>query len=205
MFNHSYRFHSAKAFGLIVIALVCFAGCTPKTTEASLTRYVDPMIGTAFTGHTFPGATYPFGMIQLSPDNGLEGWHVCSGYHYDEPYIYGFTHTHLNGTGCADLCDILFMPTSGYGSAEVKGDDYRSEYSHDKECASPGYYRVSLDRWNTDVELTTGQRAAMHHYTYRDASADHQVAIDLTHREVLIDGTLKVVDDHTVCGLRRSH
>ena len=208
MLNCSSKLHSAKAFGLMALTLVCLYGCTPKASEApatGLTRYVDPMIGTAFTGHTFPGAAYPFGMIQLSPDNGLGGWHVCSGYHYDEPYIYGFSHTHLNGTGCADLCDVLFMPTSGYKTQKINEEDYRSEYSHDNENASPGYYAISLDRWKADAELTTGQRAAMHHYSYRDASAEHQIVIDLTLREYLIDGTLKKVDDHTVCGLRRTH
>ena len=208
MLNSSSKFHSAKAFGLMVLTLVCLYGCTPKASDtpaAGLTRYVDPMIGTAFTGHTFPGAAYPFGMIQLSPDNGLGGWHVCSGYHYDEPYIYGFSHTHLNGTGCADLCDVLFMPTSGYKAQKINEEDYRSEYSHASESASPGYYRISLDRWKADAELTTGQRAAMHHYSYRDASAEHQIVIDLTLREYLIDGTLKMVDDRTVCGLRRTH
>ena len=208
MLNCSSKLHSAKAFGLMALTLVCLYGCTPKASEApvaGLTRYVDPMIGTAFTGHTFPGAAYPFGMIQLSPDNGLGGWHVCSGYHYDEPFIYGFSHTHLNGTGCADLCDVLFMPTSGYKTQKINEEDYRSEYSHDNESASPGYYAISLDRWKADAELTTGQRAAMHHYSYRDASAEHQIVIDLTLREYLIDGTLKKVDDHTVCGLRRTH
>ena len=208
MLNCSSKLHSAKAFGLMALTLVCLYGCTPKASEtpaAGLTRYVDPMIGTAFTGHTFPGAAYPFGMIQLSPDNGLGGWHVCSGYHYDEPYIYGFSHTHLNGTGCADLCDVLFMPTSGYKAQKINEEDYRSEYSHDNESASPGYYAISLDRWKADAELTTGQRAAMHHYSYRDASAEHQIVIDLTLREYLIDGTLKKVDDHTICGLRRTH
>ncbi|MBO7466349.1 MAG: GH92 family glycosyl hydrolase [Bacteroidaceae bacterium] len=174
---------------------------------ADLTKYVDPMIGTAFTGHTFPGATYPFGMIQLSPDNGLEGWEVCSGYHYDEPSIYGFSHTHLNGTGCADLCDILFMPVADYSAKSINGDDYRSEYSHGgkDEIAKAGYYSVNLKRWGVNAELTTGRRAAMHHYVYTNkAAADNEVIIDLTHREELIDGYLKKVDDHTISGLRRS-
>ena len=194
-----------KTFFAMTLSLACTLACTEKTETNSLTQYVDPMIGTAFTGHTFPGAAYPFGMIQLSPDNGLEGWQVCSGYHYDEPYIYGFSHTHLNGTGCADLCDVLFMPTSGYKAQHISEEDYRSEYSHESESASPGYYRISLDRWKANAELTTGLRAAMHHYSYQDAGADHQMVIDLTLREYLIDGTLKVIDDHTVSGLRRSH
>ena len=195
-----------KTILMVTISLACTLGCTKKTETADLTQYVDPMIGTAFTGHTFPGATYPFGMIQLSPDNGLGGWEVCSGYHYDEPCIYGFSHTHLNGTGCADLCDVTLMPVSGYAKEKIEAEDYKSEYRHDggNEEASPGYYRVNLDRWNVSAELTTGQRGAMHHYTYQ-AAADNEVVIDLTLREYLIDATLKVVDEYTVSGLRRTH
>ena len=196
-----------KTILMVTLSLACTLSCTKQTETADLTQYVNPMIGTAFTGHTFPGATYPFGMIQLSPDNGLGGWEVCSGYHYDEPCIYGFSHTHLNGTGCADLCDVTFMPVSGYTKEKIEADDFKSEYRHDggNEVASPGYYRVNLDRWNVSAELTTGQRGAMHHYTYQDKGKDHQMVIDLTLREYLIDATVKVVDEYTVCGLRRTH
>ena len=193
----------------IVFLFVLMVGTSAvASSKKDFTQYVDPMIGTAFTGHTFPGAVYPFGMIQLSPDTKLSGWEVCSGYHYDEPYIYGFSHTHLNGTGCADLCDVLFQPVANYGQQGIEGDTYRSEYDHSNEYATPGYYRVSLDRWHTTAELTTGQRAAMHHYLYpakiQGKNLDAEIIVDLTHRDALIDGEFKVVDDHTVCGYRRS-
>ena len=197
---------------LLLAVMLCYSTAGNAKKKADLTKYVDPMIGTAFTGHTFPGATYPFGMIQLSPDNGLEGWEVCSGYHYDNPYIYGFSHTHLNGTGCSDLCDILFMPVVNFTAEGLYGDDYRSEYSHEgdgNETCSPGYYSVKLQRWGAQAELTTGRRAAMHHYTYANKPSDgkpvdNQIIIDLSHRDDLLDVDLKVLDDYTVCGFRRS-
>ena len=172
----------------------------------SLSDYVDPMIGTALTGHTFPGAAYPFGMIQLSPDTDLSGWEVCSGYHYDKPFIYGFTHTHLCGTGCADLCDVLFLPVDSYPGESVEGEQYRSEFSHDNEYARAGYYRVTLDRWGTTAELTTGRRAAMHHYLFPTRGNGHEaeVVVDLTHRDALHDATIEQVGDRAIQGFRRS-
>lgn len=173
-----------------------------KEEKKDYTRYVNPLVGTDFTGHTFPGAAYPFGMVQLSPDTGLRGWEVCSGYHYSHGSIYGFTHTHLSGTGCEDYCDILLMPVSSY-CGPIDGACYRSEFRHDRETASPGYYRVFLDRWGIQAELTAGRRVGMHRYRFpRDE--EHQVVIDLTHRDLLLDGELEIVNGHTVAGFRRS-
>src|SRR5262245_48091870 len=106
------------------------------------TRYVDPFIGTGGHGHTFPGATTPFGMVQLSPDTRVDGsWDGCSGYYYGDSLIYGFSHTHLSGTGCSDYGDILLMPTyCAVGTYDNKV--YRSRFSHQEEKASPGYYQV---------------------------------------------------------------
>ena len=126
--------------------------CT-SVQEPKLTDYVDPFIGTAFTGHTYPAATTPFGMVQVGPDNGVMGWEFCSGYHNDSKTIMGFSHTHLSGTGASDMGDILFMPVVGDvpfvpGEEENPSSGYRSSFSHDSEKASPGYYSVKLDDYN---------------------------------------------------------
>ena len=107
----------------------------------ALTQYVDPFIGTGGHGHTFPGATYPFGMIQLSPDTRPSpgDWDGCSGYHYSDSLIYGFSHTHLSGTGCDDWCDVLMTPVVDYNSDKPNPELYRSPFSHSREKASPGY------------------------------------------------------------------
>jgi putative alpha-1,2-mannosidase len=106
-----------------------------------LHHLVNPFIGTGGHGHTYPGASMPFGMMQLSPDTRMADWDGSSGYHYSDSVIYGFSHTHLSGTGIPDYCDVLMMPFSG----EVKwaGKEYRSSFSHKNEKASPGYYEVT--------------------------------------------------------------
>lgn len=143
--------------------------------QALLTSYADPMVGTGAHGHTFPGAVYPFGMIQLSPDTRpLAGdWDGCSGYHYSDSVIYGFSHTHLSGTGCDDWCDILITPGSG-----------PSAFSHKKEKAAPGYYEVYLDDSRVLARMTAGRRAAMHEYRF-DKGAEPIIALDLGHRDYL--------------------
>src|SRR4029078_10007205 len=110
--------------------------------EKDLTVYVNPFIGTGGHGHTYPGATLPFGMVQLSPDTRLTGWDGCSGYHYSDTAIYGFSHTHLSGTGISDYGDILFMPT--LESHLPASGQYSRSFSHQKESARPGLYRVKL-------------------------------------------------------------
>ncbi len=171
--------------------------------EERLTRYVRPMVGTDFTGHTFPGAAYPFGMVQLGPDTGLKGWEVCSGYHYSHREIYGFSHTHLNGTGCEDYCDILVMPVTGYAVPVIGNEHYRSPFLHGNEQAEPGYYRVQLDRWNVTAELTVGRRVGMHRYTWPAGEAP-QLILDLTHRNELLDAALEISGDRALSGFRRS-
>src|ERR1051326_3748481 len=114
--------------------IICIIlGCQPVFAQ-SLTQYVNPFIGTGGHGHTFPGATTPFGMVQLSPDTRIDGsWDGCSGYHYSDSVIYGFSHTHLSGTGCSDYGDIMIMPKTG--EASIKAKDYASEFSHKNEKA----------------------------------------------------------------------
>src|SRR6476646_4032062 len=142
-----------------VIVFLLLLGSFPIAAQQDLTRYVDPFIGTGGHGHTFPGATRPFGMVQLSPDTRLTGWDGCSGYHYSDSIIYGFSHTHLNGTGISDYGDILLMPTVGevFFNALDNGSPergYASRFQHRFEKASPGFYSVKLDDDNVFVELT---------------------------------------------------
>ena len=164
-------------------------------------QYVNPFIGTGGHGHTYPGATLPHGMVQLSPDTRLEGWDGCSGYHYSDSFIYGFSHTHLSGTGCSDYGDILIMP--GTGIASPKNKIYGSAFSHRSETASPGFYKVKLLKNNIDVELTATERVGVHHYTF-SSSKNNFILLDLKHRDEVIQSTLKIEDSFTVSGLRRS-
>ena len=168
-------------------------------------QYVNPFNGTDFHGHTFPGAVYPFGMIQLSPDTRLTGWDGCSGYHYSDTLVYGFSHTHLSGTGASDYGDILLMPVRGFNIKNgIKGENYRSKFSHKRESASPGYYRVYLDRWGVDAELTTGKRAAMHRYKYISGNGERGFIIDLTHRDIVLGSSIEIVNGNIIEGFRRS-
>src|SRR6188768_3799056 len=133
------------SFFLLMAGLLTFT----NNQAEDYTKYVDPFIGTGGHGHTYPGATVPFGMVQLSPDTRIDGsWDGCSGYHYSDSVIYGFSHTHLNGTGVSDFGDILLMPTMGEPSLDNKV--YSSTFSHTNEKASAGYYAVKLDDDNID-------------------------------------------------------
>jgi len=175
--------------------------------QVDLAKFVDPFIGTAGHGHTFPGATMPFGMVQLSPDTRLSGWDGSSGYHYSDHIIYGFSHTHLSGTGISDYGDILLMPTVGdvYLNA-VNGDQtkgYASTFRHASETARPGYYSVKLDDDNIFVELTATKRAGLHRYTY-PATERANIILDLAHRDKVIDSWLRITGGTTVVGWRRS-
>ena len=163
------------------VALTALAvGCSPaqKDAPADYTQYVNPFIGAADNGHTFPGACLPFGMIQTSPVTGAVGWRYCSEYVYSDSIIWGFTQTHLNGTGCMDLGDVLVMPVTG--PRQRAWDDYRSPFSKATEAATPGYYTVTLDRPGVKVELTSTTHAALHRYTYQQTDSA-SVLIDLQH------------------------
>src|ERR1700739_2171170 len=184
--------------------------------QKNLVPYVDPFIGTGGHAHTFPGACYPFGMMQLSPDTRLTGWDGCSGYHYDDTIIYGFTHTHLSGTGCSDYGDILLMPiaappTKNPNKAEkiVLGSltsviySYSSPFVHRSEKASPGYYSVVLKNGNIKAELTVGEYAGIHRYTYSNNDLCY-IVLDLKHRDEVLSSRLKIVSDTEICGYRQS-
>ena len=125
--------------------------------------YVNPFIGTAAHGHTYPGATVPFGMVQLSPDKGSQGWDWCSGYNYSDSIIQGFSHTHLSGTGIGDLCDISVLPVVG---KQPSTDKILSHFSHGDEKASPGYYSVVLKDFNIKAEFTADTYCGFHRYTF---------------------------------------
>ncbi|NND11881.1 MAG: glycoside hydrolase family 92 protein, partial [Flavobacteriaceae bacterium] len=175
------------------------------TKDNSLISLVNPFIGTGGHGHTYPGATMPFGMMQLSPDTRLDGWDGCSGYHYSDNYIYGFSHTHLSGTGVSDYGDVLLMPTNevvfNNGSDGKKG--YRAHFSHDNEVAEPGYYKVHLDSTEIDVELTVSKRSGIHKYQYPTAE-DQIMILDLEHRDEVLDHKIVKVNDSTIKGYRHS-
>lgn len=148
------------------------------TPQTDYTQYVDPFIGAADNGHTFPGACRPFGMIQTSPVTGAVGWRYCSEYMYADSIIWGFTQTHLNGTGCMDLGDILVMPFTG--ERHRTWDAYRSSFSKTSENATPGYYTITLDQAKVKAELTATTHAALHRYTYEQADSA-SILIDLQH------------------------
>jgi len=178
--------------------------------QTGVACYVDPFIGTAYTGHTSPAATTPFGMVQLGPDNGIRGWEFCSGYHDQSKTIMGFSHTHLSGTGASDMGDILFMPVIGDvpffpGTEEKPSTGYRSSFTHDSEKASPGYYRVKLSDYNILAEMTATSRVGFHRYTY-PANEKSGIMIDLEHGigDQTTKSYIKVIDPQTIVGLRRS-
>ncbi|WP_262152194.1 GH92 family glycosyl hydrolase [Chryseobacterium foetidum] len=165
-------------------------------------QYVNPFIGTGGHGHTFPGATVPFGMVQLSPDTRIDGsWDGCSGYHYSDSVIYGFSHTHLNGTGVSDYGDIMLMPTMGKASFSSK--EYSSKFSHKNEKATAGFYSVKLDKHNIDVRLTTTKRVGYHEYKFNNAGVAN-IVLDLNHRDKLLQGEVRIIDAKTIEVLRRS-
>lgn len=165
-------------------------------------QHVNPFIGTGGHGHTFPGATVPYGMVQLSPDTRIDGsWDGCGGYHYDDATIYGFSHTHLNGTGVSDFGDIMLMPTMGEPSFDNKV--YSSIFSHANEKASAGFYSVKLDKHNIDVRLTSSTRVGFHEYTFNEAG-NANIILDLNHRDKLLEGRIRIIDNKTIEVLRRS-
>lgn len=178
-----------------------------KKQFTSKSIYVNPFIGTGGHGHTYPGATAPFGMIQLSPDTRHTGWDGCSGYHYSDSIIYGFSHTHLSGTGVSDYGDLLIVPQCGKpkltpGYEDEKG--YGSRFTHANEEASPGYYSVHLIEPDIDVRLTVSKRAGFHEYTFNNPSGKRFIVIDLDHRDRVLSATINLLDKFTISGSRTS-
>jgi predicted alpha-1,2-mannosidase len=156
-----------KNYFVFATLLSLLSACTPNDSFPDYCKYVDPFIGTADNGHTFPGATTPFGFIQASPETGNDTWKYCSGYNYADSTIMGFAQNHLNGTGCPDLGDILLLP---FTEGDVEEGNYRSRFLKSDEKASPGYYSVRLTDFDIDVELTATQRTAFHRYTFNKHS-----------------------------------
>ena len=193
-----------KKLTILLLALAAL-GCSPRSADP--VDYVNPFIGTGFHGHTYPGATTPFGMVQLSPDTRAGNWDACAGYHYSDTTIDGFSHTHLSGTGCADLADILFHPTT----REIvihDGECVLQPYffSHDDERASCGYYAVTLPDVNIGVELTAAPRTGVHRYTFA-GKGPRQVIVDLLHTitEEKIDlCELRRTAPYELAGMRRT-
>ncbi|MDX1772724.1 GH92 family glycosyl hydrolase [Oceanihabitans sediminis] len=195
----------------IFIVFLLFSSCkqennvTAAQKTKDLIHYVNPFIGTGGHGHTYPGASMPFGMMQLSPDTRLDGWDGCSGYHYSDKYIYGFSHTHLSGTGVSDYGDVLLMPTNevefNNGANGEKG--YRAAFSHDNEIAEAGYYKVHLDSTNIEVELSVSKRSGIHKYTF-PKDAKQVVVLDLVHRDEVLDSKINTYSNTEIGGHRHS-
>ncbi len=199
------------------MAGVLFAGicalAAPGGTD--LTKHVNVFIGTGGHGHTYPGATVPFGMVQLSPDTYNEGWDWCSGYHYSDNSIMGFSHTHLSGTGVGDMLDVLLMPGTGPsktepGTRENPDTGYRSRFSHQDEIAQPGYYSVMLRDYGIRAELSATERAGIHKYTFPQSETSHFI-VDLAHAILsgpnaepkVLSSELKIVGPDMIAGGRQ--
>ena len=154
---------------IIILLAIFIVSCNKDKIISSSVNFVDPFIGTGSHGHTYPGATVPFGMLQVSPDNGVSGWDWCSGYHYSDSITIGFSHLHLSGTGIGDLADIRLMPINkkiDLTKNTITRDDipYKSSYSHTDEVAKAGYYSVYLKDHHIKAELTSALRTAFHQY-----------------------------------------
>lgn len=203
------------------VLFASFAGLTgceqtvsqvPQKDDGDVLKYIDPFIGTDGKGKTFPGATVPYGMVQLSPDNGRGGWDWISGYFYPDNIIAGFSHTHLSGTGAGDLYDISFMPlTKPFTRVETEGGPAEgtivSHFNHDDEKASPGYYQVKLQDYDIDVALTAGLRTGFQRYTFAEKTTEGFVRVDLGYSrnwDATVDTQLTVVDEYTISGYRKS-
>jgi predicted alpha-1,2-mannosidase len=221
------QLRSLSAAALLGLVLL-FAACTPSEPETEqtpripkddlqdpeypgvpLTDYVNPFIGTGGHGHTFPGATMPFGMVQLSPDTRLDGWDGCSGYHFSDEVVYGFSHTHLSGTGVSDYGDILFMPMTGpplmsNGAGISPDSGYASRFRKADESARPGYYRTVLADYGIEVELTASERCGIHRYRSHPGDSLHLI-LDLVHRDPVKEAALRIVDDRHIEGFRFSN
>jgi len=174
-------------------------------TSGDFTKFVKVAIGTGGHGHTYPGASVPFGMVQLSPDTYNDGWDWCSGYHYSDASIMGFSHTHLSGTGASDMLDFLLMPGTGPtrifpGARQNPGEGYRSRFSHADEVAEPGYYSVLLRDYDIRAELSATERAGIHRYKFPQSDSSHFI-LDLLHsfsNTPVLWASLRIVGDDTI-------
>ena len=191
---------------LICATTAFWACCSCTSGELSPVDYVDPFIGTGFHGHTYPGATVPFGAVQLSPDTRAGNWDACSGYHYNDTTLKGFSHTHLSGTGCIDLGDILFRPTTLKPDLTTESIYQPAAFSHKDEDASAGYYSVVLKEEGIKAELTVTAHAGMHRYTF-PSGKEASIIIDLTHlldNEYIYEAELEQTAANEITGMRRT-
>lgn len=197
---------------LTAVLVATCSGCSDNNKMNDYASFVNPLIGSGGHGHVFVGASVPHGMIQLGPNNNSTGWDWCSGYHASDSTIIGFAHTHLSGTGIADLGDVLFMPVTGVTVSDgyLAADEYVSAFSKSSECVEPGYYSVILDRTGIKAELTATDRVGYHRYTYPEATSAALV-IDLENgtksinsRKGVTGSDIQMVDSLTVRGYRNS-
>ena len=194
----------------IPLAACSFAACNTgnadRNAEKDYSLMVNTFIGTDFTGNTYPGATVPFGMVQLSPDNGVPGWHHIPGYYYPDSTIAGFSHTHLTGVGAGDMYDIMYMPvTNPYNEAKDSPLGIHSKFSHDMESSFAGYYQVMLDDYGINVELTATDHCGIQRYTFPEADAS--VFLNLKKAmnwDATVNTAIEVVDSTTLRGFRSS-
>jgi predicted alpha-1,2-mannosidase len=193
------------ATALLLVQSLSLSAAEPE----DYTRWVDPFIGTGGHGHTYPGASLPFGMVQLSPDTRNDNsWDSCAGYHYSDTSILGFSHTHLSGVGVPDYGDILVQPITGElrllpGDPATPRSGYRSRFRHATEHAEPGYYTVVLDDYSVKAELTATDRVGFHRYTFENAGRA-QFLIDLIHRDPVTESFIHIISNHRIEGFRRA-
>ena len=186
----------------LVLAAALLASCSGP--ERALHEEVNPFIGTGGHGHTYPGATVPFGMVQVSPDTRLEGWDGCGGFHITDDEVYGFSHTHLQGTGVSDYGDVLLMPTVGpMDTGSLWRERYKDRFVRGSQHAHAGYYRCELERSGVEVELTASERVGLHRWTLKQQDT-LQLVVDLAHRDDLINYGMYPLDDSTLVGQRVS-
>lgn len=188
---------------LILFTIHCSLFTAPAQPR-DFTRWVNPFIGTGGHGHTFPGANVPFGMVQLSPDTRIDNWDGSSGYHYSDDIIYGFSHTHLSGTGIPDGADILFMPTLKFGTPGGYKSiaDYAAKFSHSREKAEPGFYSVALDD-GIGAELTATTRVGLHRYVF-PTTGGGDILLDLNWRDKVTETELNIEGKKRIEGFRGS-
>lgn len=203
-----------KSLSLLLSSLLLLISCTsrkPVAETTDLTKYVDPYIGTGYHGHVFLGAHVPFGAVQVGPTNYVKGWDWCSGYHYSDSIVTGFSQLHLSGTGIGELGDVLITPFTGElktspGTEKDPLSGYASKYTHQDEIAKAGYYSVVMNRYDIRVELTAAERVAFHKYTFPDAQQAH-IAVNLTSGigwDQPTMGNLTKIDAQTFTGYRFS-
>ncbi len=190
-----------RLIALLLVGILTTQSCANSIERDGAASFVNPFIGTDAHGHTYPGATVPFGMVQLSPQTRLTGWDGCSGYHYSDSVIYGFAHTALNGTGISDYGDILLMPV--VGEPVFINTLYSSAFNKKEENASAAYYSVRLDKPGVLAEMTASPRVGYHRYTFPKSELSN-IIIDLSHRDKVTDSWIEILSDTEIRGMRRS-